>query len=477
MIMVYPDRCGTKERPGCILTDRSDDILINKDDLVVGWEDSFVFKRESKVIVGGKREIEATLDLTVLGTAVIVDSGDFPVADTSSPVKGATVINEGHIEVHTKYLLSKYKDLIQDPDHPDRPYKYLRLIVMNAGVNSQVINKGWIDVYFDHDESNTSTVYVIAMNGGIGSTLVNYGTISFHGKGSVNTRMRGMATFGDKVSCINYGKMKVDVDCLDDARLITTGGNRANVINDGVMELKGPGRVIGMTRYGDSNLINNGSISVTTKDYPAGTATNNEPTGCAMYEPLSETKQNIPPMINRGQIILKSESTEATSKERILLGMYVDIISGNASRLSPHVINEGTISIVQTGPVRICAAEAGFIPASWAKIPEDTVCAVSIGKWKTKIRDFAALHDLFIGDAVKVNYGAAELILIKDRTESDAGEVSIAPEDLFHKLGDTYTYATENYDALKVRAGNEKLAEAVRNTDKKTAMLKRKDES
>ena len=43
-------------------------------------------------------------------------------------------------------------------------------------------------------------------------------------------------------------------------------------------------------------------------------------------------------------------------------------------------------------------------------------------------------------------------------------------EDLFHKLGDTYTYTTENYDALKVRAGNEKLAEAVRNTDKKTAM-------
>ncbi len=171
--MVYPDICGTKQRPGCILTDRSNATLINRDDLYIGAADSFVFKRESKIIVMGKQEVEATLDLTALGTAVIDTSGVFPVADTTRPVAGATVINEGHIEVHTKHLFEKYKDLIQDPDHPERPYKYLRIIVMNAGVNSQVINKGRIDVYFDHDPGNKSTVYVMALNGGKGSTLTN----------------------------------------------------------------------------------------------------------------------------------------------------------------------------------------------------------------------------------------------------------------------------------------------------------------
>gem|GEM_PF-3713243 len=476
--MVYPDTCGTKQRPGCILTDRSDTTLINRDDLYIGAADSFVFKRESKIIVMGRQEVEATLDLTALGTAVIDTSGDFPVADTSRPVAGTTVINEGYIEVHTKHLFEKYKDLIQDPDHPDRPYKYLRIIVMNAGVNSQVINKGRIDVYFDHDQSNKSTVYVMALNGGKGSTLINYGSICFHGKGSVNTRMRGMATFGDNVNCINCGKMSVDVECLDDARLITTGGSRANIINDGIMDMKGPGRVIGMTRYGDSNLINNGMMNITTVDYPAASGIKKMCAGCAMFEPLNRSRTSIPPMINRGNILLKSESTGATPPDRLLLGMYIDIASADANRLKPSIINEGLIKIEENGPVKIKAAEAGFIFNQWANVPEDTLCHINIGKWKTTLRDFASEKNLFIGEGVSVNYGAAELVLVKDKKkEDDQGEVSVAAEALFCRLSEKLRYESENYGAIKVRAADPQTFETVRNTDSKTVLLKRKDEA
>ncbi|MCR5508407.1 MAG: hypothetical protein K6F34_06955 [Lachnospiraceae bacterium] len=475
--MIYPDSCGTKERPGCILTDKSGVTLLNRDDLLIGSADSFVFGRESKIIVAGKPAKEMTLDFAALGTAIIDTSGDFPVAVAGSPVRGATVINEGHIKVHTKHLLKKYKDQIQDPDHPDRPYKYLRIVVMNAGVNCEVINKGRIDVYFDHDESNRSTIYVTTMSGGKGSSVLNYGTICFHGNGSVNTRMRGMATFGDNVTCINYGKIIADVGCLDDARLITTGGTRANVINEGVMDIKGPGRVIGMTRYGDSNLINNGSISITTLDYPAESGIKKMCAGCAMFEPLNESRSNITPMVNRGTINLKSESSEATSADKLLLGMYLDIASADAASLKPSVINEGIINVDSTGPVKIRAAEAGFIFNALSQLPDDLICPVTVGSWKTKLRDLSSTRDLFIGEGVKVNYGAAELVFDRNEKEEDPREVSIAPEDIFFLVNDAHRYEYVNYEALKVCAADPEKYEAQTDTAGMTVILKRKEES
>lgn len=475
--MVYPDICGTIERPGCILTDKSGVTLVNRDDLLFGAENSFVFLRKSKIIVRGKQEIETTLDFTALGTAVIDSSEDFPVAVVTNPVKGATIINEGHIEVHTKHLLNKYKELIQDPEHPERPYKYLRLTVLNAGVNGQIINKGRIDVYFDHDEKSRSTVYVTAMSCGKGSSMLNYGSICFHGNGSVNTRMRGMASFGDNVTCVNYGKMTADVGCLDDARLITTGGTRANVINDGIMEMKGPGRVIGMTRYGDSNLINNGTITITSLDDPTGLGIKKMNAGCAMFEPLDNNRSNITPMNNRGTITMKCETSEATPGDKKLFGMYIDIASANASHLRPAVINEGHINIDVTGPVKINAAEAGFIFNSFSGVPDDTLCSVTIGRWVTKLRDFAVSHDLFIGEGVNINYGAAELVFDRDKKEDDSVEVSVAPEALVYRLSDSRRYEYENYGALKVRAADPEKYLTEKNTDRSTAVLRRKKEA
>ncbi len=476
--MVYPDICGTKERPGCILTNRSGETIINRDDILIGAADSFVFRRESKIIVVGKQKKDTTLDFTALGTVTIDMSGDFPTADTSAPVKGASVINEGHIEVHTKDLLEKYKDQIQDPENPDRPYKYLRIVVMNAGPNGQVVNKGRIDVFFDHDKNNKSTIYVTAMSGGKGSTVLNYGTIAFHGEGSVNTRMRGMATFGDNVTCINYGKMSVDVGCLDDARLITTGGTRCNVVNDGMMDMKGPGRVIGMTRYGDSNLINNGTISVFSFDYPIESGIKKLTAGCAMFEPLNENRGNIAsPMLNRGTINLRNESTEFTADDKLLLGMYIDIASSVASDLKPFIINEGRINIEEIGPKKIHAAEAGFIFNQWAEVAEDTLCSVTVGRWKTEFRDLAGTHNLFIGEGVRVNYGATELILTKNPGEDDSGEVSVAPEDIFFCLNTERRYEIENYDAITICAEDFNKYDIVLNTDKRTVVLKGKDES
>ena len=473
--MEYTNSWGTKERPGCILTDQSGAALTNKEDIVIGASDSFVFQRHSKVIVLGKPQIETTLDYTVFGTACVDTSGDFPVAVTANPVKNTTIINEGHIEVHTKDLFEKYHELIRDPEHPDRPYKYLRIIVLNAGLNSQVINKGTIDVYFDHDPTIRATVYVMAMNAAKGSILLNYGTISFHGTGSVNTRFRGMATFGDNVTCINYGRMTADVACLDDARFITTGGTRANVINEGSMEMRGPGRLMGMTRYGDSNLINNGNIRITLVDYPPHIVVKDMSAGCAMFEPLNKNRTLMPPMINRGEIQLRSESTEATPEDRRLLGMFIDIATPDSYQLRPSILNDGIIRIEQTGPVRIQAAEAGFMYNRIAGIPNDTFYAVSILRWRTALRDFSALHDLFIADNVNINFGAAELILEKDENRSDPGTVSIAPESLVWQTDANRRLGFENYDDLKVFAADPEQYLPEQSMEQKTVILKGKD--
>ena len=146
--------------------------------------------------------------------------------------------------MHTKDLVERYIDQVQTPDDKTLPYTYLRVLVMYAGENSTVVNEGTINIYYDHDPSVAATIYVMALVAGEGSSIINNGEIHF------------------------YGTMTAEVDMASDSRMITTGGTKSNVINNGTMQMRMPGNILCLTRYGDTNLINNNVIEVTSVNMP-----------------------------------------------------------------------------------------------------------------------------------------------------------------------------------------------------------------
>lgn len=287
-----------EEEEEILITGESGTTVVNTKDIVLGVsEDDVVFEMTSTILTTSGRVTETTLNCCAMAGINFTDNGGMLAMDTLNMVEDVVLINRGTITIHTKDLVERYKDQIQTPDDPERPYTYLRLLAMFAGTNSTIINEGIINVYFDHDPSVTSTIYVMGMNGGGNSSMINNGEIHFYGNGSVATRLRGMATFGNSISAFNNGVMTAELDMCEDARMITTGGTKSNVINDGTMQMRLPGYILCMTRYGDSNLINNGVVDLTMVDLPEGyTAVGNaeNPVVCAMYDPLSGGRTQMP---------------------------------------------------------------------------------------------------------------------------------------------------------------------------------------
>ena len=258
-----------EEEEEILITGESGATVVNTKDIVLGVsEDDVVFEMTSTILTTSGRVTETTLNCCAMAGINFTDNGGMLAMDTLNTVEDVVLINRGTITIHTKDLVERYKDQIQTPDDPERPYTYLRLIAMFVGTNSTIINEGVINVYFDHDPSVTSTIYVMGMNGGGNSSMINNGEIHFYGNGSVATRLRGMATFGNSISAFNNGVMTAELDICEDARMITTGGTKSNVINDGTMQMRLPGYILCMTRYEDSNLINNGVVDLTMVDLP-----------------------------------------------------------------------------------------------------------------------------------------------------------------------------------------------------------------
>lgn len=123
--------------------------------------------------------------------------------------------------------------------------------------------------------------------------------------------------------------MTAELDMCEDARMITTGGTKSNVINDGTMQMRLPGYILCMTRYEDSNLINNGVVDLTMVDLPEGyTAVGNaeNPVVCAMYDPLSGGRTQMPSLVNRGRISIAIEGSERSNSVSQGYGMYCDLM-------------------------------------------------------------------------------------------------------------------------------------------------------
>lgn len=446
-----------EEEEEILITGESGATVVNTKDIVLGVsEDDVVFEMTSTILTTSGRVTETTLNCCAMAGINFTDNGGMLAMDTLNMVEDVVLINRGTITIHTKDLVERYKDQIQTPDDPERPYTYLRLLAMFAGTNSTIINEGVINVYFDHDPSVTSTIYVMGMNGGGNSSMINNGEIHFYGNGSVATRLRGMATFGNSISAFNNGVMTAELDICEDARMITTGGTKSNVINDGTMQMRLPGYILCMTRYGDSNLINNGVVDLTMVDLPEGyTAVGNaeNPVVCAMYDPLSGGRTQMPSLVNRGSISIAIEGSERSNSVSQGYGMYCDLMGAGGGDLQVNVINDGSIKVSQSGPVDFRMAEAGFItrPA----VREET-CCIKLGRWNTTLRDFSQTQDLFYGQGVNMDFGGGELLLKKGEDYVDGTSYSVAPEALLYNGGRTmFRYEYSGYENFEIKAADE----------------------
>lgn len=431
-----------------LITDRSNVTVVNSESIQLGTNpDDRVFKMHSTIMNQNGRVVETTLNCCAMAGVPL--KGD--EVDSTRTVENVTLINRGIIEVHTKDLVAQYADSIRTPAFPHRPYQYLRLLVMYAGKNSTVVNEGTINVYFDHDPELKGTVYVMGLVGGEGSSLINNGEINFYGTGSVATRLRGMATFGSDISALNNGRMTADVALSEDARMITTGGDRSNVINNGTMRLRLPGTVLCMTRYGDSNLINNNLVDITYVAPPEGYQLElgtEQALACALYEPLQASRKGMPGLLNRGTIQVRIEGNERMSPHAQAYGMFTDLMGAGAEKHEVHITNDGTIHISQSGPMEYRMAEAGFVARSTAT---RGACNIHLRRWKTTLRDFATEGHLFLAQGAKVNYSGGHLVLEKGDHYDASRSYSVAPEDLvFRTGGDSFRYEYSHYDHLKI---------------------------
>lgn len=423
----------------------------NYHDIEVGTVDKDVmFEMSSTVLLPTGKAEERTLNCCAIGAFELTEGENAPAIDTLKRVTNVTMVNKGHITVHTKDLVEKYKDLIQTADDPNRPYKYLRVLVMYAGKNSTIINEGTIDVYFDHDPDNTSTIYTMGLMAADGSSIINNGTINFYGRGSFGTRMRGIATFGDNITAINGGEITADVEIADDSRLITTGGNYSNVINDGIMKMRLPGKIYCTTRYGDSNIINNNTIEITSVDYPENyhnTFDAEDNVVCAMYDPFNSV---VAPMVNRGTITVNNESAEPSKK---VFGMLAEILSGSKIIRDVTPVNDGIIKVNdKTGKIQ-AASEAGFILRKRAAAAGATM-VIRIPRWKTALRDFATQKDLFTVIGAMADMSGMKLTLYKDERTQANVSYDVSAEALFRNAAPsddkTFIYRTTNYENMNI---------------------------
>lgn len=449
--------CVPVEEEEILITGESGTTVVNTKDIVLGVsEEDVAFEMSSTILTTGGRVTETTLNCCAMAGVNLTGEGEILKMDTLNKVKNVVLINRGTITVHTKDMVERYKDLIQTPDDKERPYTYLRLLAMFAGENGTIINEGVINVYFDHDPSVTSTIYVMGMNGGENASMINNGEIHFYGNGSVATRLRGMATFGNGISAFNNGIMTAELDMCEDARLITTGGTQSNVINDGVMRMHVPGYALCMTRYGNSNLINNNEVEMTLVDMPEGyTAIGNGayPVACAMYDPLAGGNDQKSPLINRGTIRITIEGSERSNPASQAYGMYCELMGAGGGNSQINVINDGSIQVTQSGPIHFNTVEAGFVTRPTVG---DEACMVKLGRWNTTLRDFSQTHDLFLGRGVNVDFGGGDLFLSKAEDYVDGTFYSVAPEALVYNAGDSnFRYEYSGYENFNIQAADE----------------------
>ena len=432
---------------------KKDTVVVNYGDIEVGKvENDTVFDMVSKLLGPTGYYEEHTLNCSAFGSMSLKPDEDGTlVLDTKeTPVTHTTLVNRGTITVHTKDLVEKYKDLIKTPDHPERKYEYFRIIVLFSGKNSKVVNEGVINVYFDHDPEIQSTIYVMGLLAGNGGEIINTGEINFYGHGSKFTRMRGVGTFADNLSIVNDGVIKAEVEVAEDSRGITTGGTYTNVVNNGTIDMKLPGTLYGITRFANNNIINNGKIILTSVDAPEKYRLETTKNVAGLYDPINGAREGLlSPMINRGEITINAESTQ---EEGLYAGMLFDVQSATSqimisSYLDIHIENEGLITTTkQKEETQI--SEAAFYTRN-----ENFNAVISLGHWKTYLRDFSTTKDLFYTNKVNFKYGASKFVLLAPENYNFGTAYKITPVAQFGDI-DVAKINLTDFESMQIVSGD-----------------------
>ena len=457
-----------------ILTSEDGATIVNDGEIVVGnAETDIVFDMVSTIMSpeAGKHE-EHTLNCVGMGAARLIEE-DIKEQDMSSIVEDATLINRGTITVHTKDIVAKYAELVQDPDNKDRKFTYLRVLVMYGGKHNLLINEGTINVYFDHDPNTRITVYVIAMAGSKESTVINRGNINFYGNGSVATRMRGMASFGNDMTLINDNTITADVDIAEDSRMITTGGSNMTIVNNGLMKASCPGTLFGMTRFGDNNIINNGTIKLYSKCTPEGY--NNiviVPMRCVagLLDAIQNDRPAITsPILNRGEIDITLSGVNPVDSCRSAGGIFIM----SAAQQLPYdyhdeVRNEGTIKVTDEGGPGNNTGEGFF----WTMYPQYPIY-VNVDQWNTTLRDFNK-EPLFNVTGCILNLNMANICLSMADGYKEGTEYSVALGDII-KNGLNPNNSIVGFENMRFSTADKSL-DVIVNKETKTVALVTKSE-
>lgn len=445
-------------------TETSGTTITNTKHIVIGdMQDDMTYVRKSTILSSAGKTIEVMLECPAMSAIPLLDGYE----DTLRKVTDVTLINKGTITVHTKNIVEHFKDQVRTTDDPDRPYYYLRLIGLFGGENSTLINEGLIDVYFDHDKDTPFTVYCFAMIGGEGSEIINKGTIRFHGNGSPRTRLRCVGTFGDNVKATNQGTMEAEVEMVEDSRMITSGGSYSTFINDGIMRMRQPGKMMGITRYGDNVVVNNNLIEMTSVDDPSWAKTVLDPEDhfiCALYEPLNPTHQEMPELVNNGTIKMKIEGSANTHPRTQAYGLFFDAM-GPAHKVV-DVVNTGNIYVSQTGPQNFNIAEVGLVTRD--NMMAITSASIRVIKWNTELRDFSKTKDLFLAKGANVDFTGAKILLEKADGYVDRTSYSVAPEALINMVSNC-NYS--GYDDISFQAADGEHLNINWDKDSKTVSL------
>jgi hypothetical protein len=470
---VNPD----EEISGQLRTDQSGSTIVNTGKIVIGTDSSdFVFFRGASVLKPEGWKRKKVLECAAMVSITLEKGDNGYLEDTTKIVDNTTIINRGTIEIHTKKMVELYERFIYNPEdssEQDNKSEYLRMFGLYAtGSNCTLINEGLIDVYFDHDPNTPIWVYCFAIGAGDGCQMINRGTIRFRGNGSRRTRMRGIGMMANNGIGINDGTMDIDVECAEDSRMITCGSDYCEIVNNGIMKGRAPGTLLGMTHYGANTITNNNRIDLTSIAMPDGQKSvlvDDSKVVCAFYEAFNPYRLDIPPLVNKGNITIRIEGSANTDACFQGYGMMFDMIGACEKRVS--IVNEGSITTSQSGPVHYDMAEVGFICREGTK---NAPCCVSLQPWNTTLRDFNKTHDLFLAKGVDMDFSAGNIRLSKGEGYIDGTSYSVAPEDLMYDAGQGhFIYKYSGYDQLVFSAANDWTAISW-DKEKKTVSLTNK---
>lgn len=364
----------------------------------------------------------------ICGLVALTSDPDSP--DDMMLAPNAMLVNKGTIDIHFKDLCSEYQRnqaKYGDTYHVDA----LRGYAMAAGENSVLINEGVINIYMDHDKDADATMYCCAMWAEANSLLVNKGEIHFYGNGSWQALVRGVGGVANNIQVINEGVITVDVERAFQTRVLHTAGMFGSLWNKGSIKVRVAGRIMTIGSVTGTHMINDGEIDVTSLatliEGKIPYLFNFPPMATGMYEHFRPGSTLPASVVNRGSIKVHLVGSDVSGPDAIAFGFYYQMEDLDNGETPVRMIsNEGIIEVTQEGPSMYTTGEVGVN----MQLKTNNPVKLKVVTWRTRNRDFALTHDLFVCNSAQFDFSNTQLLL--EGTEEDVAQPNI--EDLVYQI-------------------------------------------